>query len=640
MRLLAVLATALLLAAAAPVAQAADMIETPMLAAQVADGKLPPVAERIPEEPLVVDFSRPGRAPGLHGGDLNMLIPRDRYLRHMVVYGYARIVGYDENYNIVPDIARDYTVEEGRIFTFHLRHGHRWSDGKPLTSEDFRYWWEDIVLNEELNPGGIPAYLKVDGAPPVVEFPDKYTVRYTWPKPNPYFLPRIASASPLFIYRPAHFLKKFHVRYADPDKLAKAVEESKRPNWASLHNRQDRQYRFDNRKMPTLHPWRIVEADGSSGRFVAERNPFFHRIDVNGRQLPYMDRLIMTVASPALIGAQATSGQTDLQALGISLNDWTFLKTNEARGNYVVHGWAQAMGSTMALFPNLNQTDPVLRDLFRDVRFRRALSLAIDRELISEVIFFGDARGANNTLLPLSPMYSEERATRWASYDRRQARELLEEIGLKKAGPEGIRRLPDGRPLELIVETSGEDPQQVDILELIAETWREVGVKLFIKPSQRDTFRNRVYSGQAHIAVWTGIQAGLATPDMSPEELAPSTQEGLQWPQWGLHYESSGQLGTAPDMEIPAHLVELLKQWNLTTDIAEKRRIWLEMLEIHADQVFSIGVVTSVPQPVVVRQGMRNVPDDGIYHWDPGAYFGLYHPDSFWYEPEDLRHRS
>lgn len=640
MRLLSVIAAALLLLGPAGPARAQDMIEAPMLAAQVAEGKLPPVAGRVPAEPLLADFSRPGRAPGLHGGDLNMLIPRDRYLRHMVVYGYARIVGYDESYNLVPDIARDFTVEEGRIFTFHLRQGHRWSDGKPLTSEDFRYWWEDIVLNEELNPGGIPAYLKVDGAPPVVEFPDSHTVRYTWPKPNPYFLPRIASASPLFIYRPAHFLKKFHVKYADPDKLAKAVEESKRPNWASLHNRQDRQYRFDNRKMPTLQPWRIVEADSSSGRFVAERNPYYHKIDVNGRQLPYLDRLIMTVAAPALIAAQATSGQTDLQALGISLNDWTFLKTNEQRGNYTVRAWDQAMGSTMALFPNLNQADPVYRALFRDARFRRALSLAIDRKLISEVIFFGDAREAANTILPLSPMYDPELATRWSTYNKRAARALLDEIGLRPKGPSGIRQLPDGRPLELIVETSGEDPQQVDILELIAETWREVGIKLFIKPSQRDTFRNRVYSGQAQIAAWTGIQAGLATPEMSPEELAPTTQEGLQWPQWGLYYESSGQLGTAPDMEIPARLVDMVRAWNLSTDLDEKRRIWREMLEINADQVFSIGVITSVPQPVVVRQGLRNVPENGVYHWDPGAYFGLYHPDSFWYEPEDLRQRS
>ncbi|WP_416896243.1 MAG: ABC transporter substrate-binding protein [Minwuia sp.] len=624
-----------LVAAALLPLQAAAM-ETPWFEKAVAEGKLPPVEARLPEEPLVVSFTG-DKAPGVHGGDLNMLIPRDRYLRRMVVYGYARLVGYNEDYDFIADIARDYTVEEGRKFTFHLRKGHKWSDGHPLTAEDFRYWWEDVVLNEELNPGGVPAYMQVDGEPPQVTFPDQWTVVYTWPGPNPHFLPRIASASPLFIYRPAHYLKQFHVKYADPEELAVKVEESKRPSWASLHNRRDRMYRFDNVKLPTLQPWRNITKDKSAGRFEGVRNPYFHKVDENGRQLPYIDRLILTVASPALIPAQAGSGQTDLQAIGIRLVDWTFLKEAEDRGNYDVHAWETAMGSTMALFPNMNYQDPVYRDLFRDVRFRRALSLAIDRELINEVVYFGDAREANNTVLPRSKLHQADMTTRYAVYDPKRARQILDEIGLDKKGPGGIRRLSDGLPLELIVETSGEDPQQTDILELIGETWREVGIKLFIKPTQRDTFRNRVSAGLSQIAVWTGIQAGLATPDMSPEELAPTSQLGLQWPKWGLHYESGGTMGEAPDMELPKRLVALTEQWNRATERAERVRVWKEILDINTEQVYSIGVVTSVPQPVVVRRGLRNVPANGVYHWDPGAYFGLYRPDSFWYETEALR---
>ena len=616
-------------------AAAMNYKETPWFEQQVADGDLPPVWERVPEEPLVVEFGE-GRSIGLPGGDLNILIPRDRYLRHMVVYSYARLVGYDEDYEFTADIVKDFSVEEGRIFTFHLRRGHKWSDGHPFTSDDFRYFWEDLVLNEELNPGGVPAYLKVDGEPPVVEYPDSYTVRYTWPAPNPQFLPRIAGASPLMIYRPAHYLKQFHVKYADPDELAKKVEEAQRPNWASLHHRRDRMYRFDNVDEPTLQPWKNRTEDKSSGRFEGIRNPFFHKVDKNGRQLPYIDRMILTVATPALIPAQAGSGQTDLQALGIRLVDWTFLKEAEDRGNYDVYAWETAMGAEMALYPNLNYDDPAYRELLRDVRFRRALSLAIDRELINEVVYFGDAREQNNTVLPRSRLYDKEYAQSWARYHPKEAARLLDEIGLTDYSG-GIRLLPDGRKLEVIVETSGEDPQQVDILELIGETWREVGVKLFIKPSQRDTFRNRVSAGLAMVSVWSGMQAGLATPEMSPEELAPTSQLGLQWPKWGLHYESGGSMGAPPEMELPAKLLDLYKEWKLSTERAEKCRIWEEMLRINAEQVYSIGIVTSVPQPVVVRRGLRNVPKDGVYHWDPGAYFGVYHPDTFWYEPEALR---
>ncbi|WP_417517186.1 ABC transporter substrate-binding protein [Minwuia sp.] len=632
-RLIAALSLSIAMAGSALVAEA---VETPYFAERVAEGTMPPVTERLPKEPLVVSFTG-DKAPGVHGGDLNMLIPRARYLRRMVVYGYARLVAYDENYEFVADIARDFTVEDGRIYTFHLREGHKWSDGHPFTTEDFRYWWEDVVLNEELNPGGVPSFMQVDGRPPIVTFPDSLTARFEWPMPNPHFLPRIAAASPLFLYRPAHYLKQFHADYADPEELAQKVEDSRRPSWASLHNRRDRMYRFDNVQQPTLQPWRNTTRKKSAGRFEGVRNAYYHKVDQNGRQLPYMDRLILTVASPALIPAQAGSGQTDLQALGLRLVDWTFLKEAEDRGNYDVYGWETAMGSTMALFPNLNYEDPAYRKLFRDVRFRRALSLAIDRELVNEVVYFGDARESNNTVLRRSKLYDKDLETRWTQYDPKEARRLLDEIGLTERGPGGIRKLPDGRLLEIIVETSGEDPQQTDILELLEETWREVGVKLFIKPSQRDTFRNRVSAGLSQVAVWTGIQAGLATPDMSPEELAPTSQLGLQWPKWGLYYESGGTMGEPPDMELPKKLVELTNQWNQATDRAERERLWKEMLEINIDQVYSIGIVTAVPQPVVVRRGLRNVPEKGVYHWDPGAYFGIYRPDSFWYETEELR---
>lgn len=632
MRRLIVLAALTLAILAGPAAA----VETPFFAEQVAAGKLPPVEARLPEEPLLVEYSGE-ETEGEHGGDLTMLIPRSRYLRHMVVYSYARLVGYDENYNFVPDLAKDFSVEEGRIFTFVLRRGHKWSDGHPFTSDDFRYWWEDFVNNKDLNPGGIPAFLQVDGEPPVVEFLDEVTIRFTWPKPNPRFLPRIASASPLFIYRPAHYLKQFHAKYADAEELQEKVEKARRPSWASLHNRRDRMYRFDNVKQPTLQPWKNTTKKKSSGRFEGVRNPYFHKIDKNGRQLPYIDRFILTVASPALIPAQAGSGQTDLQALGIKLVDWTFLKEAEDRGNYDVRSWETAMGSTMALFPNLNYQDDEYRKLFQDVQFRRALSLAIDRELINEVVYFGDARNSNNTVLPRSKLYKKDLETRWTQYDPKEAKRLLDEVGLSKKGPGGIRKLPDGRKLEIIVETSGEDPEQTDILELIEETWREVGIKLFIKPSQRDTFRNRVSAGLVQVAVWTGIQAALATPEMSPEELAPTSQLGLQWPKWGLYYESGGKLGEAPDMEKPLHLVSLAKKWDSATQTDVRRDIWKEMLEINIEEVYSIGIVASVPQPVVVRRGLRNVPVDGVYHWDPGAYFGLYRPDTFWYETEELR---
>ncbi|MBI1942373.1 MAG: ABC transporter substrate-binding protein [Betaproteobacteria bacterium] len=603
------------------------LVETPMLAGEVASGKLPPVGARVPEPPLVVRLEGKSAAPGKHGGTLQMLIGRSRDVRMLVVYGYARLVGYDRALQIVPDILESIDVRDARVFTMKLRHGHKWSDGAPFTTEDFRYYWEDVANNKELSPAGPPRDLVVEGEPPKVEILDRTTVRYSWSKPNPDFLPRMAGASPLFIFRPAHYLRQFHKRYNPKLAQAEASGKSKR-RWSQVHNREDNMYQFDNPGLPTLQPW-MNTTKPPADRFVAVRNPYFHRVDANGRQLPYIDRVVMAVAEGKLIPAKTGAGESDLQARDLQFNNYTFLKKGERRNNYRTLLWRTAKGSQFALFPNLNVNDPVWRKVLRDVRFRRALSLAIDRSLINQVLYFGLAIEGNNTVLAQSPLYRKYYQTRWALYDRKVAARLLDQMGLKR-GLDGARRLPDGRPLEIVVETAGETTEQTDVLELIRETWREVGIKLFSKPSQREVLRNRVFSGEAMMSVWSGLDNGIPTPDMNPDELAPTSQQQLQWPKFGQHFETRGKAGEAPDIAEAAELLELRRAWRTSVSSSERAAVWQRMLEIHAEQQFVIGVVCGVLQPVVVRASLRNVPEKGLYNWDPGAFFGIYRPETFW----------
>jgi len=626
------LLVAALLACVACVAGAqAKFIEPPALEAEVKAGKLPPVAKRLPENPLVVNLA-PGAQPGQYGGSLNMLIGRSRDVRMLVVYGYARLVGYDQNFNIVPDILESIDVKDDRVFTMKLRKGHRWSDGQPFGVEDFRYFWEDVANNKELSPIGPPSDLLVDGEAPKVEFPDKQTVRYSWSKPNPDFLPRMAGASPLFIFRPAHYLRQFHNKYNKKIAEADKSGTSKR-GWAAVHNREDNMYQFDNPALPTVQPW-LNTSKPPADRFVATRNPYFHRVDANGRQLPYIDRVILSVAEGKLIPAKTGAGESDLQARDIQFNNYTFLKKGEKTNNYRTLLWKTVRGAHFALFPNLNVNDPVWKPILRDARFRRALSLAIDRTQINQVLYFGLAAESNDTVVPESPLYKKEYQTRWAKFDKKAADKLLDEIGLKR-GADGLRRLPDGRPMEIIVETAGESTEQTDILEMIRETWREVGIKLFPKPSQREVLRNRVFSGDALMSVWSGIENGIAGPNVSPEELAPTTQQQLHWPKFGQFFETSGKAGEAPDIPEAAELLKLNNAWRGAGSREERTKIWHRMLQIHSEQLFTIGVVNGVSQPVVVRNTLRNVPEKGIYNWDPGAFFGIYRPDTFWFsEPQ------
>lgn len=626
--LAALVAAGIGLASVAPTAAAPQPVEPPMLADKVAKGELPPVAERLPETPSVVSMKRPGWAPGRHGGEIRTLMGRARDTRQLVVYGYARLLGYDPDLNLVADILESYEVEDERIFTFHLRKGHKWSDGHPFTTEDFRYFWENVATHEQLSPGGPPVELTVDGERPEVEVVDETTIRYSWSKPNPAFLPALAGASPLFLYRPAHYMKHFHEEYAEPAALERRVQEHHQRNWASLHNLMDNLYKNDNPDLPSLQPW-INTTWAPSERFVFVRNPYYHRIDENGLQLPYLDRVVMAVASAQLIPAKTGAGESDLQARYLRFDNITFLKENAERRGYNVYLWRTGKGAHLALYPNLNVADPVWREVVRDVRFRRALSLAVNREEVNQVIYFGLAVGGGNSLLPESPLYDEDIRHLWATYEPEKANALLDELGLAR-GDDGIRRLPDGRPLSIIVETAGESTEETDVLQLVHDSWLKAGIKLYSKPLQREVLRNRVFAGETLMSIWSGLENGLATAEMAPAELAPTSQHQLQWPAWGQYYETKGQAGTPIDMPVPDELMELYRSWRVATSRDEQRRIWDEMLKLYADDVFTIGIIGGILQPVVVAKNLRNVPEEGIYNWDPGAHFGLYRPDTFW----------
>ena len=614
---------------------AADYTDPPFFLEQIQNGNLPPINERLPKEPRVINFNNLGIKIGKHGGSIRMLMARAKDARQMTVFGYARLVGYEPiNFTIRPDLLKSYEVHNGRDFIFRLRPGHKWSDGHPFTSEDFRYWWEDVANNSELSPVGPPSILKVDGKYPVFRVIDNHTVRYTWTKPNPDFLRRLAGASPLYIYRPAHYMRQFHHKYANPKKLKARIKIWRQRNWATLHNKVDNLYRNDNPDLPILQPWRIT-SKLSSNRLVFERNPYFHRVDPKGQQLPYADKFIFQIANNKLIPAKVGTGEVDIQARYLRFDDYTFLKQGETRSDYSTRLWRTAKGAHLALFPNLNTSNSELRSLIRNVKFRRALSLAVNRREINQVIYYGLAIEGNNTVLPESPLYKPDYRGSWANFDPKTANRLLDELGLKRRNSAGIRLLPNGRPVNIIIETAGESTEQTDVLELIHDSWFDIGIKVFIKPSQRNVFRNRVFSGETAMSIWSGMENGLVNPNSSPAEFSPTTQQSLQWPKWGQHFETDGKAGESPSLPEAKRLLELYLDWRATTSVEEKSRIWHKILKINSEQIYTIGLVAGVLQPIVVSNHLNNVPESGIYNWDPGAHFGIYNPDTFWFETLD-----
>ncbi|WP_420393265.1 ABC transporter substrate-binding protein [Acuticoccus sp.] len=603
------------------------LVETPTLS-RTHEG-LPPIEERVPDEPLVVDLSAKGREEGVHGGDLDTLIGRAKDVRLVNVWGYARLVGYDEDFALRPDILRAVDEEEGRAFTLHLRRGHRWSDGEPFTAEAFRYWFEDVLTNAELTPTP-DTFMLVNGRLPTFEVIDDVTVRFTWHAPNPRFLPTLAQARPPFIARPAHYLKRFNPKYGDADEIARLVTEARVRSWAPLHNLRDEMYDATNPALPSLQPW-VPSEQSNDRRAVMVRNPYFHRLTTSGHQLPYIDRVVMQVVDGSLIATKVQAGETDLQARGLVFADLPVLKRGEAQRGYSVRLWPEANAAAMAIYPNLTVADPQLRALFRDRRFREALSLGVDRELLNRVLYYGLGKPSANLVLEASPLFEGEGAPEPPAYDPERANALLDEVGLTERNGAGIRLLPDGRPLELVVETAGEEAIQIDALELIKDTWAEIGVGLFPRPSQRDVLRNRAFSGELAVSVWYGYDNGLPSADMPPDERIPLSEMFLAGPAWGAHAASGGAAGEAPDYPPAKTLMTLYDGWLTSASREARAQAWRDIVRLHADEVLTIGTVEGVVQPVVVSAGLKNVPQEAIYGWDPGAQFGLYRPDEFYF---------
>lgn len=607
------------------------LIDSPALAAKVVAGGLPPLSERLPKSPRLIEVAAMGRAPGRHGGTMRMLMGDQRDIRMMTIYGYTRLVVYDDKLELAPDLLESFEVERGRVFTLRLRAGHRWSDGHPFTAEDFRYWWEDVANNKRLSPGGPPQAMLISGQPCHFEILDETTLRYTWAEPNPVFLPAIAGAQPLYIAMPAHYLRQFHQRYAGKEELEQKIKSARVKDWGSLHERFSRQYRPENPDLPTLDPWRNTTSIPAE-RFTFVRNPYFHRIDENGRQLPYVDEVTLTIGSSALIPAKTAAGDADLQARYLRFEDYTFLKGAAKRMNFEVKLWKRAEGASFALMPNLNAIDPAWRDLNRDVRYRRALSLAINRRDINRVIYFGLAKESGNTALPESPLYDAALAQLNMTPDLAEANRLLDEIGLSKRDGEKIRLFPDGRRLEFTIETAGASTEETDILDLIKQDFIAIGIKIHPRSSQLDVFRRRILAGQTIMSGWTGMDNALVAAEMEPDALAPTSPAQFNWPRWGQYFESGGREGEAPTIQEAKELVELYRGWRHSTTHQERRDIWQTMLKINAEQLFTIGVVNATLQPIVIAKTLRNVPDNGLYSFEPGAFFGRYMPDTFWFE--------
>ncbi len=594
--------------------------ESPMTAALVREGKLPPVEQRLPKNPIVV---KPLEEVGVYVGTLRRawMGPGDRWGIAKICYDANNLMRWaSDSKTILPWLVEKYTVsKDGRVFTFKLREGLKWSDGHPMTTDDVIFWYEDVIGNEELTPT-FPSGFVQDGVRAKFIKVDDYTFRIEFKNPNPMFIYTFPtqgwfidnSKGSFAFYAPKHYLMQFHPKYTPKDKLEALAKQKGFNKWYELF-----QFMIDyiqNPDLPTMSPWKILSKSPNEPVFVMERNPYYPVVDTEGNQLPYIDRVVHYLVSDAeMINMKAVAGEIDFQARHMRLPNYTLFMQNKDKGNYRILIWRTGTGADPAIYLNQNVKDPVKRKLFQDARFRQALSLAINREEINKILFFGLGVPMQAAIPPGSAYYDKAWAQAYAQYDPGRAKILLDAIGLK-VGKDGFRIGPDGKPIELIVSfTTYPGNANMSTMELIKSYWEKIGIKTIIKQVDRSLYTTQCNSGDIEIGVW--VMDRMSNVAISAGRLLGTWTDGPWAPLYARWYWTKGQEGEEPTGDIKK-IYDLWDEFNRTVDARKRDTIIRQIIALHRKNIWIIGTVGGIPQLVIVNNKLRNVPD-GILWDDP-----------------------
>lgn len=612
---------------------AAQYNEAPMLAQQVQAGLLPPVDERLPENPAIVE---PVEQIGKYGGTLRTTtIAANSILGpHVILMGEGLLRTDTDYQTIVPNLAERWEFSDDyRVLTLYLRKGVRWSDGAPFTADDIMFWWEDVQLNEDLFPSGPSRRNWYAGGERMnLVKVDDYTIRMEFAVPNPLILRRLAHGPGMeMVDYPKHYLKQFHPKYTPMEEIQKMLDAEGFDFWYQLfEDRAERSFSMSmNPDLPSIDAYYLKTKEPE--RLVFERNPYYWKTDPEGNQLPYIDQILVRKAADiTTANAWIVTGQDDFNGFHTSLQQLPTYRQYEQQSDYRILLYRGTFGTEVLIQFNQTIEDPVLREIFQDVRFRRAMSHAINREEINEVLYFGLGEPRNTTVLPIASAYKEEFAKAYIEYDPDLANQLLDEMGLDKRDSEGFRLRPDGRRLSITIDYTESDTPKTPTLELVKEYWEAVGVQ-----TQLNYMTNTLVAERATANL---IQVGIHHADRSTDPLiftepfwyAP-VQVGWEqttWPLYAQWYNTGGAAGEEP----PEHVKELIDIFNAmqrTTDEDERVQLLQQLLQRQAENLWTLGTVGNAPFVIVVQNAVRNVPETGWWGWD--GYFGYpYHPEQFY----------
>lgn len=585
--------------------------EAPMLAAMVESGELPPVEERVSENPIVVD---PLNEIGVYGGSL---ISAANELSSAYDMWWARqfymfTIGPDTQvFAHVP--ARYELSDDYKVMTLYLRPNLRWSDGDLFDADDIMFWYNDILLNKELTPS-VPSGWRPGGEVVKISKIDQWTVEFEFAVSYPAIAVQVSTAlTRPMISRPMHYLKKWHIEYNE-DANELAAEEGYETWWQAFSFHGTPKFGQDT-ELPMTFPWALSKV-GTTER-IYERNAYYWMVDVEGNQLPYADTMeVRLVQNTEVQNLNIASGEISFAGQSTALVDYPFYKQNEEAGGYQTRLWQGVEGSSAAVSFNMTHKDPVLREIFNDFRFRQAMSLAIDRDEINDLIYFGRAVPRQATVVPESSAYEDWMGEHYAYLDVEEANQLLDEIGLDERDADGFRLRPDGKILTIDFLYVDDGSGRAKVPELLKSHWEEnVGVKTIVRQVQREFYITQAEANELDLGFWAIDRVSdLAMYQTNALRfVAPFGAEfgnGFPWETWN---DSNGSAGEEPPADIK-ELYELRDQFvQVPLGTPESNRVLKELVTKNVENLYLIGTVGLAPVPIIVRNDVHNVPQTALF---------------------------
>ena len=604
--------------------------QSPMLDEAVKSGKLPPVEERLPKDPIVVE---PVEGIGEYGGTAVVFATGGWGEGGLLNPPGMPLIMDPEVQGIHANLAKGWEFkDDGKTLILHLREGMKWSDGYPYTADDFMFFYENVLKNKELTVT-IPRNWKPGGEVIEVEKIDDYTVAFHSAVPNPYILNFLAQQySADNISPPAHHLKNYHPDFVPKEELMKEVKKRGFYEWTQYYGWMGKLDEPES-NCPSMQPFIVVKRTPTI--LIGERNPYYPKVDPQGNQLPYIDRIeVHFVQTEEMMTAAAATGQATLAGEQTQLSDIPLFKQHEKKGNYKTYMWRRVHGVDVAIQFNFNSKDKELREMFWDPRFRKALSLAINREEINQILYYGRGVPRQTTVLPTSKFYEEGFAKAYEEYDPKRASELLDEMGVVDVNGDGMRERPSGQPLNITLEWTPMETPKGLTMELVVEYWKNIGIDIALREisgSQQYTIVNSRATGSLmNMTLWHADRCTDILFPSQPYWFVPMTLnwETCMWSDWSRWFMTNGDKGEEP----PGMIKELYNWWiEMNTTFDEQKRIELgkKILRSNAENVWTIGTVGIAPHPIIVSNKLHNVPKSGYWGWD--CRWSLpYYPET-WY---------